>query len=415
MWSERTRQSYVAKAQCVNFTYWDLTAGPYWVGNRSYYVDINPIISRTLRTAVAETDALRLVSKAYAGFEGGGSELPLPAWPSQQNAVFVHCLGTGSIYVSSSMICQLCLAVCSNASFPYAGLQSGIGRHCAGARAMRQATRCVVGDSSWQAASSAPVSASAGVAAANRSSSPLESGTSGRTAISFCAMELYNQCAWMPSCFALTAAVLLVSSMVGDDRHTVAEVHKDRPLSGMQDAMEPPAAAEDRAAVKRVYTPLFAFLRRTLNEDVRSEDILVRIFILLGKRSFQQAAMLNQRLPGSYTNRRLAEGVACSSSSIQRQMRRALAAGISSLSRMYTAARLGRAAAASVPVRQAAGHWKWQVELAAGRCRAAAAADEVAVEGRLLASSAGLPGCPQRQGGGIESVQCGVKDISPYE
>ncbi|PAA90969.1 hypothetical protein BOX15_Mlig014428g3 [Macrostomum lignano] len=78
MWSERTRQSYVAKAQCVNFTYWDLTAGPYWVGNRSYYVDINPIISRTLRTAVAETDALRLVSKAYAGFEGGGSELPLP-------------------------------------------------------------------------------------------------------------------------------------------------------------------------------------------------------------------------------------------------------------------------------------------------------------------------------------------------
>uniref|UniRef100_A0A1I8FR60 Mannan endo-1,6-alpha-mannosidase n=1 Tax=Macrostomum lignano TaxID=282301 RepID=A0A1I8FR60_9PLAT len=78
MWSERTRQSYLAKAQCVNFTYWDLTAGPYWVGNRSYYVDISPIISRTLRTAVAETDALRLVSKAYAGFEGGGSELPLP-------------------------------------------------------------------------------------------------------------------------------------------------------------------------------------------------------------------------------------------------------------------------------------------------------------------------------------------------
>uniref|UniRef100_A0A1I8JQH6 Peptidase_M13_N domain-containing protein n=1 Tax=Macrostomum lignano TaxID=282301 RepID=A0A1I8JQH6_9PLAT len=95
MWSERTRQSYVAKAQCVNFTYWDLTAGPYWVGNRSYYVDINPIISRTLRTAVAETDALRLVSKAYAGFEGARVRTPAAAWPSQQNAVFVHCLGTG--------------------------------------------------------------------------------------------------------------------------------------------------------------------------------------------------------------------------------------------------------------------------------------------------------------------------------
>uniref|UniRef100_A0A1I8IWM6 TcA_TcB_BD domain-containing protein n=1 Tax=Macrostomum lignano TaxID=282301 RepID=A0A1I8IWM6_9PLAT len=548
MWSERTRQSYVAKAQCVNFTYWDLTAGPYWV-------DINPIISRTLRTAVAETDALRLVSKAYAGFEGGGSELPLPlghlnkmqslftAWAQTfcftRDPLYsyirgalgrlmpedIHVNGVLSLIpeFQSAFSCpadsaMLCLAVCSNASFPYTGLQSGIGRHCAGARAMREATRCVVGDSSWQAASSAPVSASAGVAAANRCaigvslsacwhsrsvevqkdgpqggvlspifwnlvldellSSPypdlvqkigyaddvtatvagptpavlrdllqafihsaerwadscdLRFSESKTMAIIFTshrncrieplsfygkpvAMEKQTRCLGvtsttgpnqskqssrrsaelsalpgalppplMPSCFALTAAVLLVSSMVGDDRHTVAEVHKDRPLSGMQDAMEPPAAAEDEAGLGGGHQLVVANVHRGP---------------AVGHRLVRVAPVAAASVDVVAAGRVQAGGAAAE-----------VGHGNASRLLLLLLLLLLRLDGPLLLRHLAAGHWKWQVELAAGRCRAAAAADEVAVEGRLLAGSAGLPGCPQRQGGGIESVQCGAGSL----
>lgn len=77
-WSAQTLANYAEKAKCVNASFSGLQAGPYIVGNRTYLVDLNPVVLRNLRQLVAEADALRLSLAAYQATENSSFELTLP-------------------------------------------------------------------------------------------------------------------------------------------------------------------------------------------------------------------------------------------------------------------------------------------------------------------------------------------------